>query len=295
MVQEPSFQPDSQLIPPQNLEAEEWILGGILLDPEAISRVVDILPVEAFYLSDHREIYRAAISLHSRGSPTDLLCVTAWLQDQGLLDQVGGHTKLAELVERTVSAINIDRYALLVKEKYLRRKLIEAGTRVVQLGYDSSLSLNAVLDQAEQQIFSVTQDRIQQGLTRTDEILTRTFKELEQRAIGNIQPGLFCNFYDLDNMTQGFQRSDLIIIAGRPSMGKTAIALQIARRIAEIHNLGVAIYSLEMSKEQLVQRLLASEARIDSNYLRAGRISQHQWEPLSRAIGVLSQLPIYID
>lgn len=295
MVQEPSFQPDSQLIPPQNLEAEEWILGGILLDPEAISRVVDILPVEAFYLSAHREIYRAAISLHSRGSPTDLLCVTAWLQDQGLLDQVGGHTKLAELVERTVSAINIDRYALLVKEKYLRRKLIEAGTQVVQLGYDSSLSLNAVLDQAEQQIFSVTQDRIQQGLTRTDEILTRTFKELEQRAIGNIQPGLFCNFYDLDNMTQGFQRSDLIIIAGRPSMGKTAIALQIARRIAEIHNLGVAIYSLEMSKEQLVQRLLASEARIDSNYLRAGRISQHQWEPLSRAIGVLSQLPIYID
>lgn len=295
MVQEPSFRPDIALIPPQNLEAEESILGGILLDAEAIARVADILPVDAFYLSTHRDIYRAALALHARGSPTDILCVTAWLQDQGSLDKVGGQNKLAELVDRTVSAVNIDRYALLIKDKYLRRKLIEVGNNVVQMAYDASTSLDVVLDQSEQQIFSVTQDRVQQGLTATEDILTRAFTELEQRAIGNIQPGLSCNFYDLDNLTQGFQRSDLIIIAGRPSMGKTAISLQIARRIAEIHHLGVAVFSLEMSKEQLVQRLLASEARIDSNYLRAGRINQHQWEPLSRAIGVLSQLPIYID
>ncbi|MDG2989910.1 replicative DNA helicase [Candidatus Synechococcus calcipolaris G9] len=295
MVQEPSFRPDVASLPPQNLEAEESILGGILLDGEAIARVADILPVDAFYLSSHRDIYRATLALHGRGSPTDILCVTAWLQDQGLLDKIGGQNKLAELVDRTVSAVNIDRYALLIKDKYLRRKLIEVGSNVVQMAYDASTSLDTVLDQAEQQIFSVTQDRVQQGLTATEEILTRAFTELEQRAIGNIQPGLSCNFYDLDNLTQGFQRSDLIIIAGRPSMGKTAISLQIARRIAEIHHLGVAVFSLEMSKEQLVQRLLASEARIDSNYLRAGRINQHQWEPLSRAIGVLSQLPIYID
>lgn len=295
MVQEPSFRPDVASLPPQNLEAEESILGGILLDGEAIARVVDILPVDAFYLSSHREIYRATLALHARGSPTDILCVTAWLQDQGLLDKIGGQNKLAELVDRTVSAVNIDRYALLIKDKYLRRKLIEVGSNVVQMAYDASTSLDTVLDRAEQQIFSVTQDRVQQGLTATEEILTRAFTELEQRAIGNIQPGLSCNFYDLDHLTQGFQRSDLIIIAGRPSMGKTAISLQIARRIAEIHHLGVAVFSLEMSKEQLVQRLLASEARIDSNYLRAGRINQHQWEPLSRAIGVLSQLPIYID
>lgn len=295
MVQEPSFRPDFSPIPPQNLDAEESILGGILLDPEAVSRIADLLPVDAFYLSAHREIYRAALTLHARGSPTDLLCMTAWLQDQGLLDKIGGQNKLAELVDRTVSAVNIDKYAGLVKDKYLRRKLIESANTIAQAAYDSSKGLDSILDQAEQQIFSVTQDRVQQGLTATEEILASAFAELEQRSIGNILPGLSCNFYDLDNLTQGFQRSDLVIIAGRPSMGKTAISLQIAKRIAEIHKLGVAVFSLEMSKEQLIQRLLASEARIDSNYLRAGRISQHQWEPLSRAIGVLSQLSIYID
>jgi replicative DNA helicase len=161
--------------------------------------------------------------------------------------------------------------------------------------YDTSKKLEVVLDQAEQKIFSVTQDRVRQGLTATEEILASTFAELEQRSLGEVLPGLSCGFYDLDAMTQGFQRSDLVIVAGRPSMGKTALSVQIARQISEIHRTGVAIFSLEMSKEQLVQRLLASESGIDSNYLRAGRIHESQWEPLSRAIGTLSQLPIYID
>jgi replicative DNA helicase len=270
-------------------------LGGILLDPEAIGRVADVLQPDVFYLSAHQEIYRAALALHNQGSPTDLMCVLAWLQDQGLLTKVGGQNKLTQLVDRTVSAVNIDQYATLIKEKYLRRQLIKAANEISQRAYETSLPLDAVLDQAEQRIFSVTQDRIQQGLVPTEEILARTFADLEQRSLGNVLPGLSCNFYDLDAMTQGFQRSDLIIVAGRPAMGKTALSLQIAKRIAEIHKAGVAVYSLEMSKEQLVQRLLASESRIDSNYLRAGRINQNQWEPLSRAIGTLSQVPLYID
>jgi len=296
MVRELNFQVASEhRLPPQNIEAEESILGGILLDPEAISRVADLLRPDAFYLSAHQEIYRAALALHAQGSPTDLMCVTAWLQDHGLLEKVGGQVKLAQLVDRTVSAINIDQYAALIKNKYLRRKLIQATSEACELAYETAVELETVLDQAEQKIFSVTQDRVQQGLVSTEDILATTFAELEQRSLGNVLPGLSCNFYDLDAMTQGFQRSDLVIVAGRPSMGKTAVSLQIARNIAEIHKLAVAVFSLEMSKEQLVQRLLAREARIDSNYLRAGRITQSQWEPLGHAISSLSQLPIYID
>jgi replicative DNA helicase len=295
MVHELSFQPEIERLPPQNVEAEELILGGILLDPDAVGRVADLLKVDTFYLSAHQEIYRAALALHAQGSPTDLMCITAWLQDQGLLDKVGGQGKLAQLVDRTVSAVNVDQYAELIKDKFLRRQLIKASTEVTQSAYDTSKKLEVVLDQAEQRIFSVTQDRVRQGLVATEEILASTFAELEQRSLGEVLPGLSCNFYDLDAMTQGFQRSDLIIVAGRPSMGKTALAVQVARQISEIHKTGVAIFSLEMSKEQLVQRLLASESGIDSNYLRAGRIHETQWEPLSRAIGTLSQLSIYID
>jgi replicative DNA helicase len=295
MVYELSFQPEIEHLPPQNVEAEELILGGILLDAEAIGRVTDLLKPDAFYLSAHQEIYRAALALHAQGSPTDLMCITAWLQDQSLLDKVGGQGKLTQLVDRTVSAVNVDQYAALIKDKYLRRQLIKAANEVVHGAYDTSKKLELVLDQAEQKIFSVTQDRVRQGLTATEEILASTFAELEQRSLGEVLPGLSCGFYDLDAMTQGFQRSDLVIVAGRPSMGKTALSVQIARQISEIHRTGVAIFSLEMSKEQLVQRLLASESGIDSNYLRAGRIHESQWEPLSRAIGTLSQLPIYID
>ncbi len=295
MVYELSFPAASDRLPPQNVEAEESILGGILLDPEAISRVADLLRPETFYLNAHQEIYRAALALHAQGSPTDLMCVVAWLQDHELLDKVGGQSKLAQLVDRTVSAVNIDQYAALIKDKYLRRQLIKAADTVAQLAYDATKPLEVVLDQAEQRLFDVTQDRVRQGLVGTEEILASTFADLEERSLGKTLPGLSCNFYDLDAMTQGFQRSDLVIVAGRPSMGKTALSLQIARQISEIHQTGVAIFSLEMSKEQLVQRLLASEAGIDSNYLRAGRIQQNQWEPLSRAIGTLSQLSIHIE
>lgn len=295
MVQELNFQGYSDRVPPQNVDAEEAILGGILLDPEALGRVMELLHPEAFYISAHQEIYRAALALQAQGRPTDLMSITTWLHDQDLLDKVGGQGRLAELVDRTISAVNIDQYAQLVTEKYLRRRLIQAGTAVAQLGYETTTPLERVLDQAEQKIFNVTQSRPGQGLTATSDILTQTFSDIEQRHLGLVTPGIPCGFYDLDALTQGFQRSDLIITAGRPSMGKTSFVLNIARNIAAYQKLPIAVFSLEMSKEQLVYRLLASESRIESGRLRAGRISPHEWEALGSGIDFLSRLPIFID
>lgn len=294
-MHELSFQGYNDRLPPQNIDAEEAILGGILLDPEAIGRVMEILHPEAFYISAHKEIYRAALTLQTQGKPTDLMSVTTWLNDNGLLEKVGGQGQLAQLVDRTISAVNVDQYAQLVMEKYLRRKLIQAGTEVAQLGYDTTTPLERILDQSEQKIFNITQVRPTQGLTATSDILTQTFSDIEQRHLGLVTPGIACGFYDLDAMTQGFQRSDLIIAAGRPSMGKTSFVLNIARNIAAFQKLPIAIFSLEMSKEQLVYRMLAGEARIESGRLRAGRISPHEWEALGSAIDFLSRLPVFID
>ncbi|MCC5619575.1 replicative DNA helicase [Nostoc sp. CHAB 5836] len=302
MAEELSFKSDGSdayggklRLPPQNIEAEEAILGGILLDPEAISRVSDRLLPEAFYISAHKDIYQAAVRLHTQGKATDLLSVTSWLTDHDQLARIGGRNKLATLVDRTVSAVNIDALAGLVMEKYLRRQLIKAGNEIVHLGYETETELPIVLDQAEQKVFSVTQERPQSGLVHISNTLINNFQDIEDRNQGIALPGIPCGFYDLDAMTSGFQRSDLIIVAGRPSMGKTAFCLNIAHNIAASYKLPVAIFSLEMSKEQLAQRLLASEAQIESSYLRSGRLSQTQWEPLTRAIGILSEIPIYID
>ncbi|MBD2515294.1 replicative DNA helicase [Nostoc sp. FACHB-973] len=309
MAEELSFKGDgSDRLPPQNIEAEEAILGGILLDPEAISRVSDRLVPEAFYISAHKDIYQAAIRLHAQGKPTDLLSVTSWLTDHEILARIGGRNKLATLVDRTVSAVNIDALAGLVMEKYLRRELIKAGNEIVHLGYETETELPIVLDKAEQKIFGVTQERPQSGLVHISDTLINNFQDIEDRNQGIALPGIPCGFYDLDALTSGFQRSDLIIVAARPAMGKTSFSMNIAQYIANYEitikgdnnidqrkKLPVAVFSLEMSKEQLTQRLLASEAQIESSYLRSGRLSQTQWEPLSRAIGTLSEMAIYID
>ena len=217
---EQDFQSITERVPPQNLEAEEAILGSILLDPEAISRVVDVLKIDAFYLNAHREIYRTALMLHGQGKPTDLTTMAAWLQDQGKLDQVGGQSKLAQLLDRIISTANVDQYAELVMDKYLRRQLIKVGNQVIAFGYDTKQPLSTILQESEQKIFALTQDRPRGGLIATAEILTQTFNEIESRSLGTTLSGIPCNFYDLDGLTQGFQRSDLIIVAGRPAMGK---------------------------------------------------------------------------
>ena len=249
--EEPNFEALPDSLPPQNLEAEEAVLGGILLDPDAIGRVADVLQPEAFYLSAHREIFRTAVMLHSQGKPTDLTAMTAWLADTGALDKVGGSNRLVELVERVASTASIEQVARLVMDKFLRRQLIRSGNEVIQLGFDQSLPMEQVLDQAEQKIFAISQEKPSKGLTPTAEILTSTFNEIESRSLGTSVAGIPVNFYDLDAMTQGLQRSDLIIVAGRPAMGKTSIVLNLAKNVAQLHNLPVCMFSLEMSKEQL--------------------------------------------
>jgi replicative DNA helicase len=210
----------ANLLPPQNIEVEEAILGGILLDPEAYSRVAELLVPKAFYIPAHGHIYQAAIDLHTNGKPTDLLNVSNWLADNQLLDKIGGQAKLVQLVERTVSAVNVDALAVLLMDKFMRRELIQAGNTVGKLGYDTSQSLENVLDQAEQQVLNVTQVRPQSGLTPVSEIVMKTYEDIEARNQELTPPGLTCDFADLDAMTGGFQRSDLIVLAGRPSMGK---------------------------------------------------------------------------
>ncbi|MBV6621496.1 MAG: replicative DNA helicase [Rivularia sp. (in: Bacteria)] len=220
MSEELNFQGNAERLPPQNIEAEEAILGGVLLDPEAISRISDILKPEAFYISAHKDIYMGMLQLQTQGKPTDLLSVLSWLNDRELLEKVGGRNKLASLVDRTVSAVNIDALAALVVEKYRRRQLIRAGNEIVSLGYETETEFRTVIDKAEQKVFGIAQARNTSGLVHISNTLINTFTDIEERHEGVALPGIPCGFYDLDAMTSGFGRSDLIIIAGRPSMGK---------------------------------------------------------------------------
>jgi replicative DNA helicase len=278
----------------ENVEAEQAVLGGILLDPEAIGRVAEMLQPESFSLRSHQTIYKAVLTLHSQGKPTDLMTVTFWLADQKLLERVGGQLGLTQLVDRTVSAVNIDQYAKLILDKKTRRDLVSSAYKIIELAEDTSQPLETVIQKSEEQIANISQGKSQQDLVSIGETLIDTFQEIEDRSESKIPPGVPCGFYDLDAMTGGFQRSDLIIVAGRPSMGKTALAVQFGFKIAK-KGLPVAVFSLEMSKGQLVQRLLAGEAKIESTRLRSGNIQQDEWEPLTEAISKLAELPIFID
>jgi len=278
----------------ENVEAEQAVLGGILLDPEAIGRVAEMLQPESFSLRSHQTIYKAVLTLHSEGKPTDLMTVTTWLSDHKLLDKVGGQLGLTQLVESTVSAVNIDQYGLLISDKQTRRNLIESAYEIIKLAEDTSQPLETVIQKSEEQIANISQGKSSEDLVSIGETLIDAFQEIEDRSESKIPPGVPSGFYDLDAMTGGFQRSDLIIVAGRPSMGKTALAVQFGFKIAK-KGLPVAVFSLEMSKGQLVQRLLAGEAKIESTRLRSGNIQQEEWEPLTEAISKLAELPIYID
>ena len=281
-------------LPPQNIEAEESILGGILLDPKALSKISDSLIPEAFYVKTHQDIYRAALALQEKKKPTDLMTVSSWLQDNHLLDEIGGMPRLIQLIDRTVSAANIDRYAELVMDKYMRRQLISTGGEIIELARDTTLDLENIFDESEQKVFRLTQKRPQDGLIFLGDTLIETFNKIEQMHETTTLPGIETQFYDLDAMTSGLQPSDLIIIAGRPSMGKTSFALNIAYNIAQ-QNLPVAVFSLEMSKEQLTQRLLSSETNIESNRIRSARLSQNDLEKVFNGLDKLLKLPIYID
>ncbi|MDZ8069028.1 MAG: replicative DNA helicase [Nostoc sp. DedQUE08] len=288
---------ENSKLPPQNIEAEEAILGGIMLDPEAISRVSDTLVAEAFYISAHKDIYQAALRLHAQGKPTDLLSVTSWLTDHKILVRIGGRNKLATLVDRTVSAVNIDALASLVMEKYLRRELIKAGNEIVHLAHDQEEEITKQLETAESKILEINNSAISSisEPIPLNEILVNAYSSIEEKSMGISPSGVKTGFYDLDAMIGGFQPGKLITIAGRPAMGKSSFLGNLAFNISLDELLPTVIFSLEMSKEEWGDRFLSQDARIESSYLQQGKITKHQWEPLAQSIGRLSELSVYID
>jgi len=285
-------------LPPQSIEAEMSILGGVLLDNEAINRVLDLLVPDDFYRESHRKIMRAMIELSEHGEPCDLITLTTILKKRGELEEVGGGAYLATLVDFVPTAANIAYYCRIVKEKAIARTLIHAATEIVTEGYDEQSEIEDMLDRAQKAIFEISENRIKTPYFQLNAILKDTIK-----YIGDLYEkkehvtGVPTGFIDLDQKTAGFQRGDLIIIAGRPSMGKTAFALNIAQ-YAAIHaepRYPVVVFSLEMGKEQLVTRLLCSEARVDASRLRTGHLIDGDWEKILRAAERLFDTRIFID
>jgi len=283
-------------VPPQNMEAEQSVLGGILLENQSLNAVLEIMTGADFYSEGHRKIFDAIADLSDRGEPSDLITLSSLLKDRGQLDQVGGMVYLASLVDGVPSAANIAYYARIVKEKAILRSLITTATEILQKTYNAGSDVDSVLDQAEQAIFEISENKIRPSFYTIREVVKDNFKELERLAERkDLITGVPTGFDKLDEITSGLQRSDLIIIAGRPSMGKTAFALNIAQNAALKSGVPVAVFSLEMAKEQLVFRMLSAEARVDSQRLRKGFLGETDWKKLVKASSDLSEAPIYID
>jgi replicative DNA helicase len=290
--------PDDVLrrIPPQSLEAEESVLGGVLLDNTAIDRVLEFVRPDDFYREAHRRIFRAMLSLAERNEPVDLVTLSEVLRQRGELQDVGGGAHLAELAERVPTAANAAHYAKIVREKAILRSLITTATEIVTNGYQDQRDVKDLLDRAEQSIFQISEREVKPAFVRMDTLMTDTFKIVEKlHQQKEAVTGVTSGFADLDHLTAGLQPSDLIIIAARPSMGKTAFALNIAANAALRGGTGVAVFSLEMSKEQLALRMLCSEARVDLSRVRTGHLQPGELGDLAQSAHVLISTPIYID
>ncbi len=287
----------SHRLPPQSLEGEMSVLGGILLENEALNKALELLRPEDFYRASHRKIFSALIDLSDRGEPADLVTLTSMLQTKGELEEVGGSSYLGVLVDYVPTAANISYYCRMVKEKSLARHMINVSTEIASRGYDGG-DIESTLDWAEKSIFEISGMKSSPSYFSTREIMQETFKNIEklyQRK--ELVTGVPTGFADLDTMTAGMQPSDLVIIAGRPSMGKTAFILNIVENagVRASPPVSTLVFSLEMSKEQLVQRMLCSVSRVDASRLRTGHLVDSDWGKLTDGADVLSSAPIYID
>ncbi|QQR79459.1 MAG: replicative DNA helicase [Deltaproteobacteria bacterium] len=283
-------------LPPQNIEAEQAVLGSVMIENEAINRVVEFAEPEDFYRESHRKIFKAMLELSEKSEPIDLVTLTAQLKNKGELDAAGGTTYLSLLVDSIPTAANVAHYSKIVRQKSILRRLIQGATEIVSMGYQDQVDVENFLDQSEKIIFDIAQKRIKQSFFAMKDIVKESFRQIEMLSERKeLVTGVTTGFSDLDRMTAGLQPSDLIIVAGRPSMGKTAFALSLAANATLKGKVPCAIFSLEMSKEQLVQRLLCMEARIDSSKLRGGFLTDSDWPRLTRAAGELSESAIYVD
>lgn len=286
----------SHKLPPQNTEAEQSVLGGVLIENDAINKVMEILTADDFYREAHRRIFDGLINLSERDEPADLITLTNELRKINQLDSVGGASYLTSLIDSVPTAANIEYYAKIVKEKSVLRQLIQTSTEIVTQCYEDRGDVEAFLDEAERAIFQISENRVRPSFYSIREIVKQSFKTLERLyEKKELVTGVPSGFKDLDQRTAGFQPSDLIIVAGRPSMGKTAFCLNVAQYAAIEKRIPVAIFSLEMSKEQLVIRMLCSEAHVEGTKLRTGFLGESDWPRLTLAAGNLSDAPIFID
>jgi replicative DNA helicase len=296
--QQPQNQKDPSLyhLPPQSIEAEESLLSSILLDNNTLLDVIEILAVADFYRTAHQKIFAAIIDLFDKGEPVDLVTLANNLKEKSQLDAVGGATYLARLVDAVPLAVNAQHYAKIIADKASLRRLIEKANAIAKRCYDDRGNVDDVIDFAEASVFEISERKTSQSFYPISRLIIRNIETLEENQ-GNksLVTGVPMGFGLLDNLTSGLQKSDLIILAARPSMGKTALALNIARNAAVDSNIPVAIFSLEMSRDQLSLRMLCAEARLDSSRLRGGFFSMADWHRLTDAAGILSESPIYID
>ena len=283
-------------VPPHDTEAEQAVIGSMLTDKDAIIAAIEVLKEDYFYREDNKTIYSAILNLYNRSEAVDIITVKSELSSLGKLEAVGGLEYLAELPEKVPTTANVEKYIKIVEEKAILRKLIKTANEIISMGYDETQEVDTIMDQAEKKIFDTMQEREQTGYTAIKDILVDTFIELEQLYNQKQHvTGITTGFIDLDEKTAGLHNSDLILVAARPAMGKSAFAINIATNAALKGHVGVAYFSLEMSKEQVTSRILCSEAMVDSNKVRTGTIDDEEWGKLANASGELSETQIYID
>ncbi len=286
----------SALVPPQAVELEEAVLGALMLEKDAIIELQGIITPEAFYKEAHQIIYKAILDLSMELKPTDYHMVVDKLRQIKKLDAVGGASYLAELTQKVASAANVEFHAKIIAQKYIQRELIRVTTEIHKMAYDESLDVTDLIDRAEAEIFKVSEGHVKRDVQKSRDILTKTLQMIEEasKREGGFS-GVPSGFTHLDRLTSGWQPSDLIIIAARPSMGKTAFVLSLARNVAVDYNKGVAFFSLEMSAQQLMMRLIVAESELDSRDVRNGHLTPEQWKHLETSIKPLSTAPLFID
>ena len=280
---------------PYNFLAEKMILSCLLVNSEAIELTLKTLSIDAFYFKNHQELYRAISFMYKKKFVIDAFTLITFLQSNGLLEKIGGVRILIELLNQTPNLFYLEEYLALVKEKFIRRSLIKIGYEIINSSYITNLSLEIILNKIENKLFNLTSEIKTQRLSSSAELLNDIFFELKTKSLNPVLSGLPSGFDELDTFTHGFQKSDLIIIAGRPSMGKTALSLNIVSNIMKHSKLPILFFSLEMSKEQIMYRFLSMETNINQMRLKSGRVYQNEWVKLHKMIKILSKLPFFID
>ena len=283
-------------IPPHDLEAEQAVIGSMLTDKDAVMRAIELLDLESFYRDDNKAVCEAISNLYARSEPVDLITVKDELTSMGLFEKVGGMEYLALLPDKVTTTANVEKYINIVKEKATLRSLIKTANEIIELGYNPTEDVEDIMNNAEKKIFDIIQNKNKSDFTPIKDVLIESFNKLEELYNRKTRiTGLPTGFTDLDYQTAGLHGSDLILVAARPAMGKSAFALNIASNVAIKAGVPVAIFNLEMSKEQLVNRILSSEAMVDSNKIRTGKLEEEDWNKLAGVVGTLSDAKIYID